>query len=288
MASIKELKLKINSLKSTGKITKAMKMIAAVKLRKAQKAVTAIKPYTRNLQGLLNKTLSAVSVENALITPRDKVKKIHLLVFTSDRGLCGAFNNGILKEVDKFVQEQKQKGCEVVLSYAGKRGYDFFEKKLPSDRFYSEAIKLGSYEEAEKISRDLLTHFETQESDEVYLLYNYFKSAISQIPQIEKLFPVETKTTPDDEPKSYLDLFEPNVEAILNEVVIQTVRFSVYEALLNSIASEHASRMTAMDNASKNAGELIDKYTLQMNRARQAAITTELAEIVSGAESLKG
>ena len=286
MASIKELKLKINSLKNTGKITKAMKMIAAVKLRKAHLAVVAVKPYVTHLRGLFNKVLASTDVVNPLSVPRNKVKKVHLLIFTSDRGLCGAFNNNIIKETLKFIEEQKKRECEVILSYAGKHGFNYFEKKITSAKFYEEAVKLGSYDIAQKISDDLLAEFQSEEFDEVYLLYNHFKSAISQIPRIDKLFPVEPDVT--DDKLTSLDLFEPSVDIILHEIISQIVRFSVYDALLNSLVSEHASRMTAMDNASKNADELIDKYTLQMNRARQAAITTELTEIISGAESLKG
>lgn len=297
MGSIKELKIKIASLKNTRKITKAMKMIAATKLRKAQLAVIASKPYDNALKRILSQTLSVADNESPLTKKRNQVKKIHLLIFTSDRGLCGGFNSSILKQVNTFIGEKKNK--EILLSFAGKQGYDYFEKKISNTTFYKEAIKRGSYAEVENICNNLQVSFEKEECDEVYFIYNHFKSAVLQIPKIEKLFPYSANQDNVDDSASEFDIsfyssiehlfiFEPNVQEIFEKVLSETIRFSIYYALLNSLASEHASRMTAMDSATKNAGELIDKYTLQMNRARQAAITTELTEIVSGAESLKG
>ena len=287
MASIKELKIKITSLKSTGKITKAMKMIAATKLRKAQLAVDNSKPYDASLKRILNNVLLSMDIENPLSKVREDVKKVHILIFTSDRGLCGPFNASILKETNKFVLEKQSEGKEVKISYAGKRGYDYLNKRFTLGKYYEQAIKLGSYDQAKEICDDLLKYFKVGEDDEVYLAYNYFKSAISQIPTLEKLFPIAPVEVANSQNTADF-IFEPKAEDIVEKMIMQTVRFTVYSSLLNSLASEHAARMTAMDNASKNAGELIDKYTLQMNRARQAAITTELTEIVSGAESLKG
>ena len=289
MATIKELSSKIASLKNTRKITKAMKMIATTKFRRAQKAVENSQPFAKGMKSMLTNVLSAIDLSestNPLLAIREEVKKVQVMLFTSDRGLCGPFNANVIKETAKLIHTKREAGAQVFLCVAGKKGNDFFSKRIGVNHFYPETLKDDPMVQAKLISNDLIKTFLTEEADEIYLTFNEFKSAVSQRPTVQCLFPLAPQ---GEQVKGAGDvLFEPGVAELADKLIRQTVSFTLYSALLNSLASEHASRMTAMDSATHNAGDLIDKYTLLKNRARQAAITTELTEIISGAESLKG
>ena len=291
MATIKELKKKVGSLKNTRKITNAMKMIAATKLRKAQNAVEESRPYANELEKLLQDTMASSTVQVPLTKEKSEIKLIRLIIFTSDRGLCGPFNSNIIKAANKFIRQKRSEGIEISLSIAGKKAYDFFKNKLESLKHYPEVIKTGDYKNSTKICNQAIEDFLNNNVDAVYVIYNHFKSAINQITELQQLLPIKLKTEEINNKKIVAEvknIYEPSSDLLLPALVDKAVKFDLYKCLLNSLASEHASRMNAMDNATNNAGDLIDKYTLSMNRARQAAITTELVEIISGAESLKG
>ena len=262
-----------------------MKMIAATKFRRGHIALENTRAYGEGLSRMLARTTTDASMTSALAQKRKKVIRIRALLFTSDRGLCGSFNSNVIKATSDFIAEKRKQDIEVSMSFAGRRGHLYFEKNGLAGRLYKDAILRGTYEEAENMARDSMNDFLSERVDEVHLIFNYYRSVISQVSEIKRLLPVSVDT--DGPSAAANSLFEPEANTLFEKLLIQSVRFEVYQSLLHSLVSEHATRMTAMDNATNNAGELIDQYTLQMNRARQTAITRELIEIISGAESLK-
>jgi F-type H+-transporting ATPase subunit gamma len=287
MASVKWLNKKIVSLRNTRKITRAMKMIAATKLRKAQDGLSQSGLYEQELRELIRRLTGGQSVSHPLYKPHVAVRNAHVLVFTSDRGLCGGFNANAIKKAVALSRELKEKNVTHTLSFFGKRGYEFFRKKdFPVKEHHAGVISAPSYQRAEQVGKPLIEAFLKLHLDEVYLVYNDFKSAISQVPTVRLLLPFtpEKAETVGFKHKDFI--FEPDPEVILNEFALRSVKFFIYRTLLISATAEQAARMTAMDSATNNCGDLIDKYTLQRNKVRQAAITKELVEIVSGAESL--
>ncbi len=288
MASLKEIRNRIRSVKNTQQITKAMKMIAASRLRKAQEAVEAQRPYAHRLREIIGTLATrAEAGDHPLLAVRPP-KKVLLLVLTSDRGMCGGFNVNISRATVNYVKDHDEHE-QVSLSLIGKKGQAFFSRRheYTVSKQYEGVFDNINLGQANEIGGDIVSAFVDEGLDACYMVYNEFKSAIAQEVIVEKLLPVEPDAEASDE--QLLDFkYEPSKAAVLDEVLPLYVNVQIYRAILESIASEMGARMTAMDNATRNAGELIDKLTLTYNRARQAAITTELMEIIGGAEALKG
>ncbi len=286
MPTIKEYNQKINSLKNTQKITRTMKMVSASKLRKAQQAQANAKLYAQNLKKLTARIAS--SADHALFEKRTSVRNILILIFTSDKGLCGAFNNNANKRVESWIRENEGNHEKVDLSFCGKRGFMYFQKRHSVYKNYENVTINPSFDDAQRIGFDLKDSFLNGDYDEVYVAYNEFFSPLSQVTLFEKILPVDPDALISKEIESSGEyIFEPAVEKLLDYLIDHYLYFKIYFALLENAAGEHGARMTSMDSATKNAVELTDQYTLSRNRARQAAITTELTEIVAGAEALK-
>jgi F-type H+-transporting ATPase subunit gamma len=287
--SLRDIRRRIGSVKSTQQITKAMKMVAAAKLRRAQEAITRARPYAqlleRTLHGVASRAQSEEGAAHPLLASRP-VKKVELVVITSDRGLAGGFNSNIVRRAQRFFVENADRYQEIVVSTIGRKGRDGARaRKVPVRKDYTGVHARLSFEKAHEIASELSQRFLDGEVDAVYLLYNEFKSAISQAVTLKQLLPVETG--PAEATASVDFLYEPGRTALLADIVPRHLDVQVWRALLDSAASEHGARMTAMEAATKNAAEMIAMLSLQYNRARQAYITKELMEIVSGAEALK-
>jgi F-type H+-transporting ATPase subunit gamma len=290
MASLRDIRKRIKSVKSTRQITKAMKMVAAAKLRKAQEAIIAARPYASTLEQMIGDLVArseSGSVSHPLLTERP-VKKVEVLVVTSDRGLAGGFNSNVTRQVLRYVKDNHGK-VEVSITTVGRKGNDFFRAKgQPTRKDWPGILTKVTYAGAATVAEELAKRFAAKDVDAVYLCYNEFISAISQKVSFTRLLPFETQGQQQKGAQSLVDYeYEPTKQAVLDRLVPQALNIKVYRALLESIASEHGARMTAMENATKNAGEMISSLTLFYNRTRQAAITKELMEIVSGAEALK-
>jgi F-type H+-transporting ATPase subunit gamma len=293
MASLRDIRKRIRSVKNTRQITKAMKMVSAAKLRRAQENVIAARPYAKTLDGVMS-TLIGKSEPGSLSHPlltRREVKKVELLVVTSDRGLAGGFNANINRRALKYVADQQKAGVEVFVTTVGRKGHDFLRGRGTTIRKDNPGIlqKL-SYAVAEDIAKQLSKRFLDGEVDAVFIMFNEFVSAIAQVPTQAQLLPFEAATGVESKSTgAQVDYkYEPNPQEVLAELVPKAVAVKIYRALLESYAAEHAARMTAMENATRNAGDMIGSLTLFYNRSRQAQITKELVEIVSGAEALKG
>lgn len=297
MASLRDIRKRIRSVKNTRQITKAMKMVSAAKLRRAQEAAIAARPYAKTLDAVMSTLIGRAepgSVSHPLLTRRE-VKKIEVLVVTSDRGLAGGFNANINRRALKFIAEQQKAGTEVFVTTVGRKGHDFLRGRGTTIRKDNPGIlqKL-SYAVAENLAKELSKRFLDGDVDAVHIMFNEFVSAIAQVPTTAQLLPFEAATGTKPEGKAEkaaasVDYkYEPNPQEVLSELVPKAVAVKIYRALLESFAAEHAARMTAMENATRNAGDMIGSLTLFYNRSRQAQITKELVEIVSGAEALKG
>jgi len=304
MPSLKDLRKRITSVKSTQQITRAMKMVAASKLRKATEAALSARDFSAGIDELFHSMMSSMddAAEHPLVAGREEVKSAAIVVLSSDRGLCGSFNSGLFRTVERFVWEERdrfQNLEEIALwtygrkasDYFGHRGYDVAraETGLEPPGFFSAAQSLG---------RDLTKRYEDERIDRAYVAYNRFQSALVQKPTITQIFPLtdgdegdegdDLAAAADDatDDAAREQVFEPNREAVFEALLPKYLDTVLFQAYLESEAGEHGSRMTSMDAATRNAGEMIDRLTLQYNRARQAAITKELVEIVSGAEAL--
>ena len=293
MASLRDIRKRIRSVKNTRQITKAMKMVSAAKLRRAQDNVIAARPYAKMLDGVMS-TLISRSEPGALSHPlltRRPVKKVELLVVTSDRGLAGGFNANINRRALKYIAEQQKVGVEVFVTTVGRKGHDFLRGRgnttIRKDN--PGILQKLSYAVAETVAKELSKRFLDNEVDAVFIMYNEFVSAIAQVPTQTQLLPFEATLGQGKPGQAQVDYkYEPNPQAVLEQLVPKAVAVKIYRALLESYAAEHAARMTAMENATRNAGDMIGSLTLFYNRSRQAQITKELVEIVSGAEALKG
>jgi F-type H+-transporting ATPase subunit gamma len=284
MPNLKDLRKRIGSVRSTQQITKAMKMVAAARLRRAQEAAERARPYSAKLTEMFSAVVSGLSEEAHPLLARRDEKRIDLVLITSDRGLCGGYNANLLRRAEAFRREHADAQQELLL--VGRKGLDYFRRRQVSPLAEHTGVQQAPLTEvASGLGEQVTTRFADGETDAVYLLYSRFQSAISQIPTVVRLLPVEAPAE-GVAPVEYL--FEPPRAELLSTLLPRYVQTQLLQALLESIASEFGARMTAMDNATRNASEMIDRLTLSMNRARQAQITTELMEIVSGAEALKG
>jgi F-type H+-transporting ATPase subunit gamma len=286
MPSLKAIRKRIASVQSTQKITRAMKMVSAAKLRRAQAAVLGARPYARRLTELLESVSRTASEEShPLLRLSEPAERVHLIVVTSDRGLCGAYNATLLRQAEAFLRAQHPSA--VALTVVGRKGVEYFRRR--SVPIAERHVQVGSpsIELAREIARKVAAAFADGSVDRVDLLYSAFRSALSQIPTLETLLPVRVEVDEAAAPPVE-HLMEPDRSSLLDRLLPQFVEVRIYRALLEATASEHGARMTAMDSATGNAAKMIFNLTLAMNRARQAAITKELMEIVSGAEALNG
>ena len=292
MASLDDLKKRISSVKSTQKITKAMKMVAASKLRKAQENAEKGRPYSDKMNNIiLNLSNSISDKENSpKLLSGSGEDKVHLcVVMTSDRGLCGGFNTNIIKKSKSYFQKVLNEGKNLKIITVGSKGYDQLKRTYKDniiEKISFKDSKYANYFDADKVGKIIIDKFEKKEFDICTIFYNQFKNVITQIPQEQQLIPLQSSETKEDLlPKDNYE-FEPEEDEILNNLLPKNISTQIFKAMLENSASEQGSRMTAMDNATRNAGEMVDKLTIQYNRSRQAAITKELIEIISGAESL--
>ena len=291
MASLDDLKKRIASVKSTQKITKAMKMVAAAKLKRAQDSAEKGRPYSEKMNNIILNLSDGISdKENApkLLSGTGK-DQIHLcVVMTSDRGLCGGFNSNIIKKAKSYFSRLSSEGKELKIITVGSKGNDqlkrvFGDKIIENISFKNS--KNANFFDAEKVSKIIIEKFQKEEFDICTIFFNQFKNVITQIPQAQQIIPL--KTDIDDKEKSEDNYeFEPDEDEILTNLLPKNISTQIFKAMLENSASEQGARMSAMDNATRNAGEMVDKLTIEYNRSRQAAITKELIEIISGAESL--
>ena len=292
MPSLDDLKKRIKSVKSTQKITKAMKMVAAAKLRKAQENAEKGRPYSQKMQNIiLNLTKSINDPENApkLLVGTGEDKTYLCVVLTADRGLCGGFNSNICKLAKITFKKILSEGKNLKIITVGSKGLDQIKREYGNHiikKFSFKEKKQISFNEAEIIGKEIINLFNQKEFDKCILFYNNFKNVITQIPQAQQIIPADNRSSDNknENPISYE--FEPEEDEILEDLLPKNISTQVFKAFLENAASEQGSRMTAMDNATRNAGDLVDKLTIDYNRSRQASITKELIEIISGAESL--
>lgn len=284
MPSLQSLRRKIAAFKNTQKITKAMKMVAAARLRRAQARIMEARPYAASMEAVLRSVASRVpSHKHALLEGREE-RSVTLVTVTGDKGLCGAFNANVLREALVLLRSGRWPAVELVL--VGRKGIDFCKVRgIKPAATYAELMGKISLESAFSLARDLTTRFVDGSTDAVYLLSNRFRSIIKQEVTVQRLLPIPRAEIEGDAPLTGY-VYEPNPGALLDDLLPRHVEFQVLRALLSSQAAEQAARMTAMDAASKNAAEMIDRLTLTYNRVRQASITKELIEIVSGAQAL--
>ncbi|RMG01662.1 MAG: ATP synthase F1 subunit gamma [Acidobacteria bacterium] len=288
MPSLLDMRRRIRSVKSTQQITKAMKMVAAAKLRRAQERVVAARPFAQKMAEVLENLSARITEDfsHPLLDARADKKYLIVLV-TADRGLCGAFNANLIKTAHSFMQEHQDKTFQMIP--IGRKGRDFFRRRkidFPAEYINLTAKGRAEYTDAVLIAKDLIKLFTEDKSiDKVFLIYSEFKSVLSQKNVIQQLLPIERKNLEQDKPQAEY-IFEQPADEIFGRLLPKQIETQVYRAMLESVASEQGSRMTAMDSASKNAGELIEKLTLTMNRIRQATITKEIIEVVSGASAL--
>ena len=291
MASLDDLKKRISSVKSTQKITKAMKMVAAAKLRRAQENAEKGRPYSEKMNNIILNLSSSISdIENApkLLKGTGQDKTHLCVVMTSDRGLCGGFNSNIIKKAKLFFQKILSENKTLKIITVGSKGYDQLKRQYKDnivERLSFKDSKNINYFDANKVGMMVIDKFEKNEFDICTIFYNQFKNVITQIPQQQQIIPLKSETKKDEiENESYE--FEPEEDEILSNLLPKNISTQIFKAMLENSASEQGSRMSAMDNATRNAGEMVDKLTIEYNRSRQAAITKELIEIISGAESL--
>lgn len=288
MPSLLDLRRRIRSVKNTQQITRAMKIVSAARLRRAQDRVTASRPYSKGFGEVLEQIADSVrgaeadGFQHPLLEQREE-SRILVFVITSDRGLCGAYNANLIKNARRFIDEKVQAGISVDLHTVGRKGDEFFRKRNYSIReAHIQFLAQMTYLQVEEMARQLARFYTEGEYDAVYLLYTEFRSAASQFSTQKKLLPVSLPE--DGEPPEFL--FDQPAEALLASMLNQYVVLSLYQSLLEANASEHGARMSAMDSATRNANEMIMKLTMRLNRVRQASITTELIEVVSGAQAL--
>jgi len=292
MANLKEIRKRITSIKNTQQITKAMKIVAATKLRKAQEAIEKMRPYAFSIRDVIAHLSVRTETDAHPLLAKPDIKKVIVLVLTSDRGLCGAFNTNICRQTELHLTEHEADYENSELCIIGRKGNEYFKRrKRTIKRYYQDILSDVQFKWARQIGEDITKDFTEGDFDAVFMVYNEFKSAISQKVVVEQLLPIKAEELQEESSiavtTSHIDyLYEPDQEQLLDKILPLHIEVQIYRAILESVASEMGSRMTSMDAATNNAGELIDKLTLFYNRARQAAITTELIEIISSAEAM--
>jgi F-type H+-transporting ATPase subunit gamma len=291
MANLKEVRIRISSVTSTQQITKAMKLVSATKLRRAQNAITLMRPYATKLNGILSNLSDSIDIDSLKVyfEPRP-IKNVLIVVITSDRGLCGSFNANVIKMANKTILEkysaQKESGNITVIGI-GKKGHEYFSKQSNNyiDTF-KDSLQTPNAETGFAVGEFILNSFTSGKFDAVEVVYNQFKNAATQILSAEQFLPIDTATFAQESGKKNDYIFEPNKEEILLELIPRILKTQIFRCMLDSLASEHGARMIAMDKATDNAGELLKSLKVEYNRVRQAAITTEISEIVGGAAAL--
>ena len=291
MASLDDLKKRISSVKSTQKITKAMKMVAASKLRRAQESAEKGRPYSDKMNKIILNLSNGISdKENSpKLLAGSGDDKVHLcIVMTSDRGLCGGFNTNIIKKAKSYFQKIQNEGKILKIITVGSKGYDQLKRTYKDniiEKISFKESKNANYFDADKVGKVIINKFEKKEFDICTIFYNQFKNVITQIPQEQQIIPLKASEIEGNSSEDSYE-FEPEEDEILSNLLPKNISTQIFKAMLENSASEQGSRMSAMDNATRNAGEMVDKLTIEYNRSRQAAITKELIEIISGAESL--
>ena len=297
MGSLKHIRSRIKSVENTQKITKAMKLVAAARLRRAQDAATAARPYAAKMREVIASLVAEVEPDsNPLFQKAETPRTLLLVPMTSDRGLCGAFNSSLLRRVEKLLREQGAAYQQIRVASVGRKGRTYFRRRDVNADVDTATLVVGANQaSAAAFAKELVRLFSETEVDEVWLVYNEFKSALTQIVTVEPLLPLSPESfavgdasAADSDNSAPERLYEPGRQQLLDTLLPRYIESQILRSLLESQASEMGARMTAMDNASRNAKELIVKLKLDMNRARQSAITTELMEITAGAEALKG
>ena len=291
MANLKEIRIRIASVKSTQKITSAMKMVSAAKLRRAQSAIQKLRPYSKKLSEILSNIANESDGNNPLAEVREKNNTIMLLI-SSNKGLCGSFNNAITKHAELLLRTEYagvHKKGQVKFITIGKRVSDYVRtKKYPSLGIYDNLTERCSFDEAAALATELMTKFLNKEVDKIVIVYNEFKNAATQILSTEQYLPIAVAQNTQNTTATIDYIFEPSKQEIYENLIPKVMKIRLYKCILDSIASEHGARMTAMHKATENADELIKQLNLTYNKVRQAAITNEIIEIVGGAEALNG
>ena len=289
MPNLRDIQRRIGSVENTQKITSAMKMVSAAKLRRAQQAVESARPYATHMRSTLEAVAAGESDEqNPLLVARDSVKSLAVLVITSDRGLAGAFNNQVLKLAEAAIKEREGQGQQPCLYLLGRKAGDFFKRRRAEQIALRELVgNQIAYPQAAAVARRLASDYEQEEFDQAIVVFNEFVTTMVQRPKVQQLLPILPAEAGEGDLEATAYTLEPDAQQLLETLAPKALEVSVFQALLENQAGEHAARMTAMENATRNSEELIESLTLQFNRARQAAITRELVEIVTGAQALE-
>jgi len=289
MPSLKDIKKRIGSVKNTEQITKAMKMVAAAKLRRAQEAAVAARPYANKLHEVVSHLAQSEEIDDQPLLKRRGAERALVVLMTADRGLCGGFNANVSKEAERFIRQNEEGFTDIDLMIIGRKGRDFLKNRIGDKitKVHENITADATYKTAQLIGQEIVDAYCEEKYDAVYVIYNAFQSAIVQIVTVERILPIQPKETEEVMDTSIDYIYEPNQGVVLSQLLPKMVEVQLFRALLESGASEQGARMSSMDSASRNAADMIDKLTLQYNRARQAAITKELMEIISGAESIK-
>lgn len=285
MPNLKEVRNRITSVSSTMQITSAMKMVSAAKLKRAQDAITQMRPYAEKLSSILGNVSATLEGNDNVYGEEREVKKTLVVAISANRGLCGGFNNNINKEV-RNIHNTDNSNIDVL--FVGKKAFDLLKRDVNTAAQKNEVFDNLNFDASREISTALMDHFEQGDYDRIVLVYNSFKNAATQIVKNEQLLPMSPEALEEETTSSTEYIFNPNKEEILEDLIPKSIHLQFYKALLDSNASEHGARMTAMHKATENAGEMLRELKLSYNKARQAAITNEILEIVSGAEALNG
>ncbi len=289
MATLRDIKRKIGAVTKTQSITRAMNMVAAAKLRSTQVKMEGFKSYSEKYKEVITRLTQVAPMEEgfSLLEVREEIKKVHLVVLSSDRGLCGAYNSNLIREVEKFITDANSKDQETSLTIVGRKARDYFRKRAVDIKAqYVGVVGKIDYIMARRMAEDIVSSFTSGEADEVYVFYNRFVSMVRQEPTVEQFLPIKPEVP--EEGVSLLEyIYEPSPRLILEQILPKSLNIHLYSSILESEVGEHAARMRAMENATSNCKELITTLTLIFNKTRQAAITRELMDIVGGAEALR-
>jgi F-type H+-transporting ATPase subunit gamma len=291
MATLRDIKRKIDAVKKTSQITRAMNMVAAAKLRGAQQDMEGFHPYATKFREVVGRLAGGAEADGtfALLTPREEIKNVELVLITADRGLCGGFNNNLIVTGERFVKAKGAEGRDVTLTAAGRKGTDYFRRRSYEVRKrLTGLLNKPNYGDAAALGEELINLFKSSQADEVYVVYSRFVSVAKQLPTLIKLLPIEPTVDAGNLSAASIEyLFEPSHVELLNDLLPNYVYVQILECFYQTAVSEHAARMAAMDNATSNCKEVVRSLTLTYNKARQAGITKELMDIVGGAEALK-